>query len=266
MSRVLRLELRRVRGLLLALTIATAGYAAVMAWFWPIMRENSKLIDQYMTMFPSGMLAAFGMDGSLADPGVFFTTYIGSWLWPIMAALIGIVIATRPVAVDLERGFLDLPLATGLSRVRYLSAVTLAHVIALAVLAVVTVFAFFIAASIVGAPYEAGRMALVALVAWLFACAITASASVLSVVTLSRGWAGGIVAIVLLAMYLLNVVAQMDTNLAGLADLSALHYFRPTALIDKGEVPLLDIGLFALIAIAAWTAAIVLFRRRNLAA
>ena len=260
------LELRRVRALALAMTAAAAGYAAIMAWFWPIMRDNSKLIDQYMSMFPSGFMAAFGMEGSLSDPGIFFTTYIGSWLWPVMAALVGIVVATRPVAVDLERGFLDLPLATRLSRARYLAAITLAHALALAVLASVTVLAFWIAATIAGAPYDPGRLFIVAVLAWLFACAIAACAALLSVITLSRGWAGGIVAIVLLAMYLINVIAQMQPDLAGLANLSALHYFRPTSLIDKGEIPVLDMALFAVVAVAAWAAAILGFRRRNLAA
>jgi hypothetical protein len=258
------LELRRCRSLTLWITLAALAYAAIMAWFWPIMRDNAAVFSDYMKLFPSEFLVAFGMEGSLADPGVFFTTYVGSWLWPILAALAAIIMATRPVAVDLERGFLELPLATRLSRARYLGAVICAQALALAALAFITVLGFWAAAQLVGAPYELARMLIVALLAWLFACAIAACASALAVITLSRAVGGGIVAAVLLAMYLLNVVAQLQPDLSWLATLSALHYFKPTPLIDHGTLPLAELALFGLIAGAAWILALWSFRRRNL--
>ena len=91
-----------------------------------------------METFPQEFLAAFGMTGSLSDPGVFYTTYISSWLWPIMAAVLALLLGTR-VAADLDRGFLDLPLATPMSRVRYLAASIVGQAVAMAVLAVATV-------------------------------------------------------------------------------------------------------------------------------
>lgn len=266
MNAVLRLELRRERALTAWITLAAMAYVAIMALFWPIMRDNSQVFDDYLKLFPEGFLAAFGMEGNLADPGVFFTTYVGSWLWPIMAALAGIVLASRPVAVDLERGFLELPLATALSRPRYLVAVTIAHAIALAVLALGTVLGFWAAAQVVGAPYELSRMLVLALLAWLFACAIAACTGWLAAVTLSRAIAGGTVAAVLLAMYLLNVVAQIQPDLGGLGSFSALHYFQPTKLIDGGVVPWAEMLLFAIVAAAGWLLAVVTFRTRDLAA
>jgi len=258
-------ELRRDRGLIVAITAMAVVYAGVMAWFWPIMRDNSALIEQYMNVFPPGLMAAFGMEGSLADPGVFYTTYIGSMLWPVLAALVGIVLATRPVAVDLERGFLELPITTALSRGRYLGAVIAAQACALAVLAFATVLSFWVAATIAGAPYEFARVIVLALLAWALACAICASAAILSVVTLSRAVAGGIVAAALLGMYLLNVVAQMTPDLGGLADLSVFHYLRTTPLIDRGDLPVVELSLFALISVVGWGLAVWAFRRRNLA-
>ena len=53
---------------------------------------------QYMETFPKEFLAAFGMTGVLSDPGVFYTTYIASWLWPIMAAAAALITGTRAVA------------------------------------------------------------------------------------------------------------------------------------------------------------------------
>ncbi len=261
-----RLELRRARVLIAWLSVITVAYAGTMALFWPIMRDNTALLEQYMQVFPKGFLAAFGMEGSLADPGVFFTTYIGSWLWPILAAMAAVLLATRPVAVDLERGFLELPLGTSLSRTRYLGAAILAQALALAVLAVATVLGFYVAATLVGAPYDLPSMLVVAALAWLFACAIAGATSILAVVTLSRSIAGGVVVAVLLAMYLLDVVSKMQPDLDFLGRLSALHYFHPTPIIDDGAMPLGELALFAGIALVGWALAVWAFRTRDLSA
>jgi hypothetical protein len=114
-----RLELRRNRMLTFWLAVAVGGYGALMGLMYPVLKANDMVMQDYLKTFPKEFLAAFGMTGSLSDPGVFFTTYISSWLWPIIAAAAGLIVGTRAVAADLDRGFLDLPLSTRLSRVRY---------------------------------------------------------------------------------------------------------------------------------------------------
>jgi len=134
----LRMELRRSRSLTAWLAALLAGYGVIMAFMYPIMVDNDELFRQYMQTFPDEFLVAFGMTGSLGDPGVFFTTYVSSWLWPIMAAIAAILGGTR-VAADLDRGFLDLPLATPLSRTRHLVLSILGQALVIAILAAATV-------------------------------------------------------------------------------------------------------------------------------
>ena len=88
----------------------------------------------------------------------------------------------------------------------------------------------------------------------------------LAVVWLDRGRAGGIVAAVLILMYLLNVVAQLSPDLSGLANLSAFHYFDLKPLIDTGVYPAGDTAIYVVVALGGWLLALVAFRRRDLAA
>jgi ABC-2 type transport system permease protein len=266
MTTALRLEVRRARALVLWLAIITVAYGATIAIFWPMMRDNTALLDEYMKLMPEGFLAAFGMAGSLSDPGVFFNTYLGSWLWPILAVVAAVVLAARPVAADLERGFLELPLSTALSRMRYLGVAIASQALALGVLSFVAVIGFYVAATVVEAPYELGRMLIVAVLAWAFACAAAGVTSFVAVVTLSRSVTAAIVVAVVLAMYLINVVAQMQPDLADLGRLSALYYFQPTPIIDEGRLPVAEVGLYALVAIVSWVASLLAFRRRDLVA
>ncbi len=261
-----RLELRRNRSLTIGLAVAIGGYAVVMGLMYPILKSNDALMQQYMATFPKEFLAAFGMTGLLSDPGVFFTTYISSWLWPIIAAAAGLLIATRPVAADLDRGFLDLPLSTPASRVRYLAAAIWGQVVTIGILAAVTVLGLWAAGTAVGAGFDLARFTLAGLLSFAFGCAIAGATTLLSVITLSRGRAAGIIGAALLVMYGIFVVTQISADWAWLAPLSAWDHFPTTAVVDLGQVPAGDLALFATVALGGWLGALVAFRRRDLAA
>jgi ABC-type transport system involved in multi-copper enzyme maturation permease subunit len=262
----LRLELRRDRSLLLWLGVALGGYAALMGFMYPIMLENDALFAAYMDTFPKEFLAAFGMTGLLSDPGVFFTTYIGSWLWPIIAAAAGLLIGTRAVAADLDRGFLDLPLATRISRTRYLATSITGQVVVMAVLATVAVLGLWASGRLVGAEFDLARFGLAGVLAFAFGCAIAGSATLLSVLTLSRSMASGIVGGVLILMYAIFVLSGVAGDWQWLGPLSAWNHFPTTKLIDQGVFPLGDLALFTVIAAGTWLGALWAFRRRDLAA
>ncbi len=261
-----RLELRRNRALTIWLAVALGGYAAIMGLMYPFMKANEALVQQYMDAFPKEFMAAFGMTGSLSDPGVFFTTYISSWLWPIIAAAAGLLTGTRAVAADLDRGFLDLPLSTGISRIRYLWASIAGQLLLVAILALIGVVGLWVAGIMVGAEFDLGRFLLAGVLCFAFGCAIAGPTTLLSVMSLSRGLAAGIVGGVLILMYALFVVSQVSSDWSWLGPLSAWNHFPTTTLIDDGVFPLGDVALFALIAIGTWVAALWAFRRRDLAA
>jgi ABC-type transport system involved in multi-copper enzyme maturation permease subunit len=259
-----RLELRRSRILGVGLAVVVLVYGGVMAVFYPILVANTAAITDYIKLFPKEFMAAFGMTGSLADPGIFFSTYIGSFLWPVVAAIAGIALATRPTAADAERGWSDLPLATPLTRGRYLGAAILGQVVVLGALAFVTVAGVISVGALVGAGFDVARFLAAGAVLWLFACAIAGVASLAAVITLSRSVSASITAGILIAMYLFNIVAQVQPDLAWLGDLSAFRYAGVGPLIDSGIADWVGIGVFSLVALAGWTASLVLFRRRDL--
>ena len=261
-----RLELRRSRSLAVWLTVAIAAYGAIMGVMYPVLKSNDALMTEYMHTFPKEFLAAFGMTGALSDPGVFFTTYIASWLWPIIATAAALLLGTRAVAADLDRGFLDLPLATPLSRVRYLAANIAAQALVMALLAVAAVVSLWLAAAATGNVFDIGGFAGAAGLSFAFGCAIAGPTTLLSVITLSRGRASGIVGGVVFAMYAIFVVTQVSKDWAWIAPISAWDHFKTTEIIDHGVVPMGDLGLFALTALVGWLAALLAFRSRDLAA
>jgi hypothetical protein len=90
--------------------------------------------------------------------------------------------------------------------------------------------------------------------------------SLLSVLTLRRGTAAGMMAAILLIMYLLNIVAQLQPDLDWLARVSAFRYLNTMALVDQGASPVESLAVFGLVALVGWGAAVAGFARRDLLA
>jgi ABC-type transport system involved in multi-copper enzyme maturation permease subunit len=263
---VLRLELRRSRSLAIGLGAIVLGYGAFIAAFYPVIRDNARLLDEYMAVFPKGLLSAIGMEGTLSNYAVFFNTYIGSMLWPIVAAIAAIILGTRQVAADLDRGFIELPLATRIDRLRYLAAGIAGQVVVLAVLSVTVMAGILVVGSIVNAGFDGGRFLLEVPLLFAFACALGGVSTLLSVLTLSRSITAGIVAGGLLAMYLLDAISRLEADLDWIGVISVFRYLRSTSAIDLGVLPLGPIALFGAIAIVTWVTSIWRFRTRDLVA
>jgi ABC-type transport system involved in multi-copper enzyme maturation permease subunit len=262
----LRLELRRSRSLTLWLAVVVLVYGAFIAAFYPFIRDNAKLLDQYMAVLPKGMLAAFGLEGGLSNHGVFFTTYISGMLWPIVVAIAATFLGTRMVAADADRGFIELPLATRISRARYLAAGIAGQILVLGALSLATVGGVLVVAAIVNAGFDAGRFLMEVPLLFAFACALAGLATLLSVITLNRGMSAGIVTAGLLASYLLDAVSRLDADLDWLGSLSAFRYLRSTSAIDQGVAPVGELAMFGALAVVTWATAVWLFRTRDLVA
>jgi len=263
---LLLLEARRSRGLLGWLLLLVVAYCGLLALVFPSITENAAQLEEVMAAYPPEVLAAFGLEGSLADPGVYYTSNVGILLWPIVAAMAAIILATRPTAVDTGRGWIELPLSGRLTRGRYLAVAIILQVTALGLLAATTVWSFVLIGWLVGVELAPGPFALATLAHWIQGCVIAAVATLLGVLTLSRGVAGGVTAGALLLMYLFRVIANVVDELAWLADLSIFRYLYPTRIIQDGTLPVSEVIAFLGVAAAAWVAAVLLFRRRDLIA
>lgn len=259
------LELRRGRSLVLWVAVVAMFYAGFITAFYPTIRANAAEFEKMLAIYPKELMAAFGISGSLGDPGTFVNSYIYQFLWPLVAAIAGIFMATR-LAADADTGFLDLPLSSRLPRVRYLASAIAAHVVGLAILTALTVGSIVVVDRVVGPHLDAMRLALSGVHAFLFAAAVAGVTTVLAVVLLDRGRAGGIAAGILIVMYLLNVVAQLSPDFRDLERLSAFHYFDLREVVGNGVYPLGDSLVFLAFALGGWLLALILFRRRDLAA
>ena len=259
------LELRRSRTLLISLGVVTALYAGFITVFYTNVAENAKAFEDLLKLYPKELMVAFGIEGNFADPAVFLSGYVFNFLWPLMAAIVAIVLATR-VAADADRGFLDIALATPIERVRYLLASVAIQVRGVAALAAVMVGSIVVADLLIEPDFATANVLLSTLPALAFGLAIAGPTTLFAVILLDRGRAAGIAAGILVVMYLVNVIAALAPEYEGLASLSVFHYFDMKDLIRTGTYPVGDTVVYLVVWAAGWLLALGAFRRRDLAA
>jgi ABC-2 type transport system permease protein len=263
---VFRLEIRRSRALLFWLALATVLYGGLMAAYYPRLSSDAAMIDDIVQRWPKEMLTAFGITNDLGLQGTYFSVYVLSMIWPIVAGIGAILVATRAVAADNDAGFLELSVTTPISRTRYLITAIVGQISILAALAIATVGSIVVVLALVGVQTDLARYAVVAVMALAFACVIASSTTLLSVLTLSRAQAGGAIAGVLLLMYLLQTASKLVDGASVLARFSLFGYFSPAEVIDRGTYPIGDLLILSVISVVCWAAATAVFRRRALIA
>ncbi len=259
------LEWHRSRVLIAALAVIGALYAAFISIFYTNVVENAAAFQELIDLYPKELLQAFGMSGDLAAPGVYLGGQIFTFLWPLLAAIGGISLATR-VAGDADRGFLDILLTTPLPRLRHLAISIAIQVLALVAMAAAMIGGILLGDLLIEPSFPTDRVigSIVPCVA--FGMAVAGPATLLAVLLLDRGRTAGLVAGALVVMYLVNVIAQLAPASGALAAISFFRYFSVREFIDGGAFPVTDTLVLAATGIVGWGLALLAFRRRDVSA
>jgi putative exporter of polyketide antibiotics len=250
--------------LLVGVAALSVLYAGGITAFYPTILENAERFEEMLSVYPKELMAAFGITGSLGDPGVFLNSYVFQFLWPLVAAIMAIALATR-VAADADRGFLELPLSTPLPRVRYLASAVAGQVVSLTLLSMATIGAIWAVDLTIEPDFAMDRLALAGVHALAMGLAIAGPSTLLAVLLLDRGRAAGLAAGILVVMYLANVIAKLSPDLGWVGYLSLFDSFDLQPLIGTGVYPLGDSVLFLCVAVVGYALALVVFQRRDLA-
>lgn len=259
------IELRRSRTLIAWLAVVTALYAGFITVFYTNVAENAAAFEDLLEVYPKEIMLALGIEGNFAEPAVFLSGYVYNFLWPLIAAIAAIVLATR-VAADADRGYLDVALATPIVRSRHLLGSIATQLLGLAVLAVTMVGSIIVGDLLIEPDFPTANVLLSLVPSIGFGVAVAGPTTFLAVTLLDRGRAAGIAAGVLVVMYLLNVIAALAPDLEAVSRLSLFGYFDLKDLIRGGTLPVVDVLIFAVVGIVGWALAVVAFRRRDLAA
>jgi len=246
---------------------AAAGLAAfeVLITYAAAQVEMSAGLRSFFELLPSGFRGAFAAQIDLIS----FNAAVAFGFQHPVALATGIafviVVATVPAA-ERETGFIDLLLARPLPRPAYLAATA----VVVAATAVVLPAAVFLGAgvglSLVSMPEELpwGRYAPCAVALSTLLLAIGGIVLFLSCGARRRGPAAAKAAGIVLACYIVDVLAELWRALGHVRWLSPFHYFHPVVAAVAPPMPATDPLILISIAAAATALAFARFRKLDL--
>jgi beta-exotoxin I transport system permease protein len=241
--------------------IGLAGYGALIAAFWPTLKEAQDVYAQLVKALPEAVIKAFGIT-SMADFAGFIGTEYLNLFWGVIVSVFVIMMASSFVAGEIDRGTVELWLSVPAPRWRLLGAKLIAFLLQISVLVVVSSVSLAVVAYVIDVRLPVGSWVALTIVLGSFCLAVGGYTSLLSAAASSRGAAGGIAAGVTFMSYLAGVISGLSTNVEGLKYVSILTAFHPQRALE-GASYASEASVLGAIGVACALASLVVFQRRD---
>jgi beta-exotoxin I transport system permease protein len=243
---------------------AFAGLIALYAVIWPSVRGNTSWRNLFDTL-PQTYRALFTASGTidLSTAGGYLGVELMGFMGPALIAVYAITTGSAAIAGEEDRGGLEVTLSAPVSRVQLFGQRFTALLIGIASLMFATTAALWIFSAVLDMELGLGAIASAAAALGIFGLFAGAVAIAVGAATGSPAVARGVAALVTVASYLINALAQVT---------SALRPARPISpyYLVLGNEPLAHglrlVGAVSVLAAVAAIAAAggILFTRRDL--
>lgn len=176
--------------------------------------------------------------------------------------------ATASGAGEISRGTADLLLTLPISRARIYISSTFIWLVSGVAIGATALFGLWLGTRLFGLhePLRFGGLALAAVNFVALAWCVAAVAMLVSSVTSRRGWAIGIVIVLLLASDVVNFVSQFWPLAQRIGFLGFLHYYRPLPIVRTGVLPVEHLAVLLGTGLLAWLVGLWRFSRRDIPA
>ena len=227
--------------------------------------ETAKMLDELIAVMPE-LFDAFGMGHDTSTLTGFMLNYLYGFLLTLIPLVLILLLVNKLLIKPIVRGELSYALASPHGRGPILGSIAAAIVVVLALMLaastvceITSALAFF--------PDDLDTAALLRANAglaclWIFMLGLC----LLSAVTFAGGplalWAGGGICLV---GFLIQMISQIGEGLEGLANVTFFTLFNPYDLADGASEAIAHAGILGVAGVALIAAAILVFRRRDLA-
>ena len=261
---ITRQALRAARRTLAIWAAAFAGLIALYAVIWPSVRGNTSWRNLFDTL-PPAYRALFTASGTidLSTAGGYLGVELMGFMGPALIAVYAITAGSAAIAGEEDRGGLEVTLSAPVSRVQLFGQRFTALLIGIATLMLTTAAALWIFSAVLDMGLGLGAIASAAAALGIFGLFAGAVAIAVGAATGSPAAARGVAALVVVASYLINALAQVTSALRPARPLSPYYLLLGNEPLAHGLRLVGAVSVLAAVtAIAA--AGVILFTRRDL--
>ncbi len=259
-SALLSKAMRDLLGHVIGWGLGIGGLLALTLALYPsIGAAYGDIIDQ----MPEEMLAFLGAGASFDTVEGYLSLEFFSYA-PLIISIFAIMAGTAVIAGEETSGTLDLLMAQPISRLRLLSVKLLALAAATGVLLGIVVTILWITALAMGIELPAAKILAAFILLWPFEVAVAYLAVLLTQFFPSRVIVGTIMAVILVASYMLDALGNLEPALADLRPFLITAYYQGNAALI-GDISWWYTGGMFGILVGSVALTIPLFLRRDLA-
>ncbi len=211
---IARQALRAARRTLFIWAAAFAGLIGLYAVIWPSVRGNASWRNLFDTL-PETYRALFTASGTmdLSTAGGYLGVELMGFMGPALIAVYAISAGSGAIAGEEDRGGLEVTLSAPVSRVRVFSERFAALAAGVAIVVIAAGAALWVFSALLGMGLALGAIASAAAALGIFGLFAGAVAIAAGAATGSAPVARGLAALVVVASYLINALAQVTSAL-----------------------------------------------------
>ncbi len=265
MFTIFRTTVRERRTSILAFTLGGMGLILLYVGLYPTIQSQISVMNSLLAAYPQGVLKAFNfsMDAFNTLEGYLSTENFGL-IWPIMLMFLGVSLGAGAIAGEIDKGSMGLILAQPISRTKIFWEKYLAGVYVIGVFTILTVMSTPVFAKMFNLSFHFGRFAMLSVYGLLLGLSILSLSTLLSVMFSDKGRVNGIMAGVLVVMYVLKIVSGLKDSLINLKYGSFFYYFNSTDILQKGIYDHWSYLVFGLVIVITTGLALFIFQKRDI--
>lgn len=253
---------RRLRGSL-ALAGLLSALATMMVAFYPSVEESGAEFETYIESLPPVFREAFGVEAFTTVEG-FLAAELYQFGWVILLGLYFAYRAGALVSADVERGRMDLLLATPVSRARVVSEMYLSLLIPIVLVNTLTGAVVYGGLVVIGESIDIARLVAVHALSLPYLLACAAIGLVLSVTIHDGDTAQRAALGIVFALFMIESVTG-PTTVDWLGRISPTYYYDPTAILVHGDYGLIGVAILLGAAVGFGALSREIFRRIDIA-
>lgn len=234
--------------------------------FFPSFKDQSASLEQLIKSYPESFMKAFNFDiKSFTTIEGFLSTEQYSFVWPMIVIFMMIGFAGSALAGEIERGTIETLLAQPISRVKLFISRYLAGIFMLVIFVFFSIYAATPLCSAYDISFKAENFTSLAILSFIFALSIYSIGMFLSAIFSDRGKVFFISGIIIVAMYVLNILAAIKESLADLKYASFFYYFNPQKALVYNEIDQWAFLVFLGTALVLTILGLIIFAKRDIA-
>lgn len=232
---------------------------------FPSIQSSAQQLQGALESYPKELLAAFGIEDLRFNT---LEKYLGaenySFVWPILVITLVLSRAGNFFAGEIEKGTIGMTLSLPISRAKIFFSKYLAGILSLLIFVVVSILGVIPLALLHNVDFDFPRLLNLTVLGMFFGMAIFSATVMVSSFASEKAKVYFPVTTALVAMYVMNIIANIKPSLEWLQYGSVFHYFNSQEVLAYNNVSLASYAVFGTITLVSIAVGLLWFKRRDI--